>query len=386
MRFTPLLLTVWTLYSLSLTAHAAEPPLREPGFVSIFNGRDLSGWEGEEDYWRVVDGMIEGAADRGGQSTNSWLIWRDGTLKNFHLKLKFRILAGNSGVFYRAVDKGNFGGRGYQAEVADGPFGTGKLHHGGGKRGANADVGQFMINQQDSKGLLVGAVADSKWLIKLPYYVPGEWSAYDIIARGNHITHFVNGIPTVEFIDRDEKDPERKRRVDEGLLGLQLHGREQMKVQFKDIRVRQFTESFQDALLLFNGKDLEGWSVPPEAGSCWNVEADGVTNPKKSDAGKLLVCDGSGESPLLWDGKPPQAFVLRFQRFCDHSEPCEGSPFRTAAGWETVEITVRGKQSRMEVNGLEQADGPPPLHDGRIALPSNVAAEYRNIVLIAFEP
>ena len=368
------------------TAAAVELPPREPGFVAIFNGRDLSGWEGEEDYWRVVDGMIEGAADRGGQSTNSWLIWRDGTLKNFHLKLKFRILAGNSGVFYRAVERGNFGGRGYQAEVGDGPFGTGKLHHGGGKRGANADVGQFIINQQDSKGLLVGTVADSKWLIKLPYYVPGEWSNYDIIARGNHITHFVNGIPTVEFIDRDEKDPERKRRVDEGVLGLQLHGRDQMKVHFKDIRVRQFAESFQDALLLFNGKDLEGWSVPPEAGSCWKVEADGVTNPKKSDAGKLLVCDGSGKSPLLWDGKPPQAFVLRFQRFCEQSEPREGSPFRSAAGWETVEVTVRGKQSRIEVNGLEQADAPPPLVDGRIALPSNVAVEYRNIVLIVFEP
>lgn len=221
-------------------AVAAERPQREHGFVSIFNGEELSGWDGRKDCWRVVDGAIEGAPESGDETPNSWLIWRDGTLRNFHLKLKFRIRSGNSGVFYRAVEVGD-AGRGYQAEVATGPIGTGKLHHGGGKRGAHAAVGQFLINQNGAKGLLVGAVADTKWLVELPYYVPGEWTDCDIIARGNHIAQYVNGLPTVEFIDRDEKDAERTRRVDEGILALQLHRGHAMQVHFKDIRLKQFS-------------------------------------------------------------------------------------------------------------------------------------------------
>ena len=124
---------------LALSATADEQTQLEPEFVSIFNGRNLSGWDGREDCWRVLDGAIEGAPESGDETPNSWLIWRDGTLKNFHLKLKFRIRSGNSGVFYRAVEVSD-AGRGYQAEVATGAIGTGKLHHGGGKRGAHAAV------------------------------------------------------------------------------------------------------------------------------------------------------------------------------------------------------------------------------------------------------
>lgn len=372
--------------ALGVSLGNAEEPRQEPGFISIFNGKDLSGWQGRKDCWRVADGVIEGAPENGDETPNCWLTWRDSTLKNFHLKLRFRIHSGNSGVFYRAVAVGD-AGRGYQAEVATGPIGTGKLHHGGGKRGAHAAVGQFLINQEGAKGLLVGEVADTKWLVRLPYYVTGEWTDYDIIVRGNHFAHYVNGVPTVEFIDRDEHDAERKRRVDEGILALQLHGGHAMQVHFKDIRLKQFSESFGDALLLFNGQNLDGWIVPQESNDCWRSgpsQAADEEKRKKSDTSSVLICDGSGKAPLTWGGKAPEIFVLRYQRLSGHDDPTEDTPLRSAAGWENVEVTVHGEDTRIEINGQYKTSGPVPLQDGKVALPSNEAAEYRNIVLIPF--
>jgi len=383
MRFTVVLASTWVLTSFVPLVSNAEQPQLEPGFVSIFNGQDLSGWEGREDCWRVVDGVIEGAPETGDETPSCWLVWRDGTLKNFHLKLKFRIRSGNSGVFYRASRVG----RGYQSDVRSDATGTGKLYHGGGKLGAHAAVGQFVVNNPGGKGELAGEVANPKWLQQLPYYVPGEWAECEVVARGNHILHIVNGLPTVEFIDRDEQDAERRRRVDEGILGLQLHRGHYMQVQFRDIRLKQFSGSFRDALLLFNSRNLEGWSVPQNVGDHWRVgtskTADDKTK-KKPDAPEVLICDGSGRTPLVWTGSTPKAFVLRYQRFTGKDDPSADTPLRSAAGWENVEVTVCAGQTRMEVNG-QRKTGPLPRQNGKIALPSDLAAEYRNVVLIPIQ-
>ncbi|MCG7850911.1 MAG: DUF1080 domain-containing protein [Methanosarcinaceae archaeon] len=68
---------------------------------------------------------------------------------------------------------------------------------------------------------------------KAGYYKEQDWNEYTITCRGNHITHELNGYPTVEVIDNDEKE-----RTMEGLIGLQIHFGPPMVVEFKEIRIK----------------------------------------------------------------------------------------------------------------------------------------------------
>jgi len=56
------------------------PAFAQDGFVSLFNGRDLSGWDAEPGLWRVEDGVIVGTSEAGRPKTNSFLIW-NGTVR-----------------------------------------------------------------------------------------------------------------------------------------------------------------------------------------------------------------------------------------------------------------------------------------------------------------
>ena len=100
----------------------AAPPAES---ISLFNGKDLSGWDGDPTRWSVRDGAITGqtTADRPLEH-NTFLIWRGGTLEDFQLKLKFRIEgeenSGNSGIQYRSKELKELGKwvlGGYQADI-----------------------------------------------------------------------------------------------------------------------------------------------------------------------------------------------------------------------------------------------------------------------------
>src|SRR5262245_6248301 len=88
----------WLLASLMFAPAAAfAQDDADAGFRPIFNGRDLSGWDGNPKFWSVSDGAITGrtTTDNPAQS-NTFLIWRDGTLDDFELHLSFRIVANNN--------------------------------------------------------------------------------------------------------------------------------------------------------------------------------------------------------------------------------------------------------------------------------------------------
>ena len=71
----------------------------EDGFETIFNGKDLTGWDGDPRFWSVKDGAIRGKTTFQKLAIrNTFLIWRSGVLKSFILKIKFRIQKGNSGI------------------------------------------------------------------------------------------------------------------------------------------------------------------------------------------------------------------------------------------------------------------------------------------------
>ena len=268
------------------------------GWVSLFNGRDLTGWDGDPRLWSVRDGAIRGQTTLTKPALgNTFLIWRDGKLKDFELKVKFRIQNGNSGIQYRSKEVDKWVISGYQAEVENAPGKVGFLYHEKG-RGWLVNVGDMMEIDEEGNKNVVGRVADKDALIKAGYYKDKDWNEYHIIAEGNHLMHYLNGYPTMELVDNDRvtslDDPkDRKGAARQGLLALQIHAGPPMVVEFKDIRIRNLKPKYGDAVVLFNGKDLNNWPVKGEpAKSKWQVGTAAVSSENPN---QLVNKGGSGE-------------------------------------------------------------------------------------------
>jgi len=203
-------------------------------FKPIFNGKDLTGWDGDPRFWSVRDGVLRGETTvKALPIGNTFLIWQEGKLKDFELRVKFRIQNGNSGIQYRAKDLGKWVVSGYQAEVENKQGKVGFLYEEKG-RGYLANVGEMVMIGVDGKPQVTGSVGEKSDLIAQGYYKEKEWNEYFIIARGNYIEHWLNGFKTVSVIDNDEKN-----RALEGILALQIHSGPPMLVEFKDILLKQ---------------------------------------------------------------------------------------------------------------------------------------------------
>ena len=214
----------------------------EPGFTSLFNGKDLTGWEGRTNHWSVKDGAITGITTTDNPAKgNNFLIWKSGTVDDFELRLSYKIVAnnnagfGNSGIQYRSKDFGNFVVGGYQADFEAGTTYSGILYE---ERmdGILAQRGQkTVVKTADGKTKVevVGSVGNSAEIqaaIK-----KDDWNEYVVIAKGNHFQHFINGKQTVDVVD-ERTAPDKGAKT--GILALQLHAGQPMTVQFKDVRIR----------------------------------------------------------------------------------------------------------------------------------------------------
>lgn len=220
---------------------------------AIFNGKDLTGWEGNPALWSVEDGAITGrthpsAADasKGDVKHNTFLVYRAGVVGDFELTLKYRIVAGNSGVQYRSKElaSGESGPvlSGYQADLEAGANYSGILYEEKG-RGILAQRGQQTVikpqqvdpsvkGSKPFKVEVTGSVGDSAAIQDA--IRAEDWNEYRIVAKGNHLQHFINGKKTVDVMDEDEANASR-----EGLLGLQIHTGPPMVVQFKDLMLKE---------------------------------------------------------------------------------------------------------------------------------------------------
>lgn len=212
----------------------------EEGFKSLFNGKDLTGWEGRPVHWSVRDGAITGATTKENPTQgNTFLIWKGGSVDDFELRFSYRILpnnnsgSANSGVQYRSIDRGNFVVAGYQADFEAGKTYSGILYDeggGAGGRGIMAGRGEKVVWGEDCKKQVVGSVGKSD---EIQAAIKQEdWNDYVIIAKGNHLVHKINGVMTVDVVDHCAK------KLSSGILALQLHAGEPMTVQFKNIRIK----------------------------------------------------------------------------------------------------------------------------------------------------
>jgi hypothetical protein len=199
--------------------------------VSLFNGKDLAGWDGDPKFWSVKDGALTGVSTAENPvKVNTFLIWKGGTLKNFELRAKYRIEGNNSGIQYRSKDLGEWRVGGYQADIDATNTYTGILYEERG-RGILAKVGTKSTVRPNGEVQVTGSVGDPAE-IKAAIRKDG-WNEYRITARGNHLIHEINGKVTAELIDEDEA-----KRAMEGILALQLHQGPPMTIQYKDLRLK----------------------------------------------------------------------------------------------------------------------------------------------------
>jgi hypothetical protein len=214
-------------------------PPEPQGMVPLFNGKDLDGWDGNMKLWSFRDGIVRGETTKENPTKgNTFLIWKGGEVGDFELRLSFRINSGNSGVQYRSKriegkDKDNIWVvSGYQAEVENTPGKVGFLYHERG-RGYLCNVGEKVVIGEDGKPKVVGTLGDKAAIGST--YKKGDWNDYIIIAKGNHLVHYLNGLQTVDVTDNDPKG-----RAMKGILALQIHAGNPMVVEFKDVCLKQY--------------------------------------------------------------------------------------------------------------------------------------------------
>ena len=235
---TPLSLVVALLFAAALfsqTPAKIPGPAPETGFVAIFDGKTLNGWDGDPKYWRVEQGCMVGEiTPETIVKRNTFIIWRGGAPKDFELKVEYRISdRGNSGVNYRSVEltDAKWSLAGYQADI-DGPSKyTGQNYE---ERGRTflALRGQMVGIAEGQKPALIAALGDSDAL-KAFVKTGEEWNTYHLIIRGNVLTHILNGHVMSVVIDDDTKN----RRFD-GLIGVQVHVGPPMKVEYRSFRLK----------------------------------------------------------------------------------------------------------------------------------------------------
>ena len=219
------------------TASAAEG---EPGFQSLFNGQNLTGWDGNPQLWSVKDGAIHGqtTAEHPAKG-NTFLIWTNGVTADFELRASYKITPNNdkgfanSGFQYRSkiLDSTNWVVGGYQGDFEAGANYSGILYEERMTRGIMATRGQKVVWDKDCQKQVTGAVGDSA---EIQAAIKKEdWNEYVIIAKGNHLQHFINGKPTVDVTDECEAKAAKS-----GVLALQIHAGQPMTVEFKNIRIK----------------------------------------------------------------------------------------------------------------------------------------------------
>jgi hypothetical protein len=231
----------------ALVAGADAPPMTlledrpaEQGFLQIFNGKDLSGWDGNPKLWSVKDGAITGQTTAANPAPgNTFLVWTNGTVADFELRCSFKLTPGdekgfaNSGIQYRSkvVDPVNWVVGGYQADMEAGPTYTGILYEER-FRGIMALRGEKVVWDKDDKKQVVGSVGDAAAIEAS--LKKGDWNDYVIIAKGNHLQQFVNGHQTIDVTDECEA-----KRAMSGVLALQLHAGPPMMAQFRNLRIKK---------------------------------------------------------------------------------------------------------------------------------------------------
>ena len=192
------------------TLTAAE---KREGFTLLFNGKDLSGWDGDPQLWSVKDGAIVGSSDNHPVKQNTFLIYKD-EFADFTLRADIKLRNHNSGIQFRSQRKPDWVVTGYQADASE--VGEEK-----------SAWGNFYDEQGKSRNLM--RTPDEGWLKVKSRVHHGDWNHYEIIANGHHLILRLNGVETIN---------QEVEKTDAGVIAIQMHMGEPMEVQVRNIKLK----------------------------------------------------------------------------------------------------------------------------------------------------
>jgi hypothetical protein len=212
----------------------------DPGFEPIFDGKTLSGWDGNPKYWRAEGGALIGEiTPESVIKSNTFAIWRGGKPRDFELKLDYRITAGgNSGINYRSAivpdpvtPDNKFAMKGYQCDIDGKKMYSGNNYEEKGRLFL-AVRGQMTRVVGGRPPIVISTFGDADELGRL---VTDDWNSVHLIVRGNVATHIINGRLMTVVVDDDAPN-----RPADGSIGVQVHVGGPMKVEYRNIRLKNW--------------------------------------------------------------------------------------------------------------------------------------------------
>lgn len=235
----------------NINCHGQQQP--DNGFISIFDGRTLNGWQGDSTYWRIEKGILTGEVTPATLlKRNSFIIWRGGTPEDFELMLDYRISSqGNSGVNYRSeeVEGVPYALRGYQCDIDGANRYTGQNYEERGRttlayRGQKVvlhqlpdsirqlPISNFIKKNAWTRSQVVASLGEPEEFNR--HINDEDWNTCHIVVKGNRMKHYINGILMSDVTDKDKAN-----RNEQGLIGVQVHVGPPMKVEYRNIRLKR---------------------------------------------------------------------------------------------------------------------------------------------------
>ncbi len=234
-----------TILLIAIAVFTSSAGAADKEFQPLFDGTSLEGWTSTPGgTWKVDDGAIVGTSPK--SERRHGILLTDRQFSDFVVKARFRVISGDSGFYFRAERvKSGVGVNGFQVEVDESQQ-TGGLYETGGR----AWVQQPTAGAIEKRG-----------------YKRGAWTELELTAIGGHIVVKINGVVSSEL-----KDDKGRRK---GHIGLQLHGGQEMHVEFRDIVIKELPDE-SGFVKMFNGKDLAGWNTTGN----WVVEKGNIVTLK----------------------------------------------------------------------------------------------------------
>ena len=239
-------------------------PFREPdpiefndhtGYVQIFDGVSLKGWDGDPTIWRVEGGAIVGEHAKDKPLANTYIVYRGFEAKDFDLKLEIKVeYGGGSGIQYRSKTglpwrqpsppgapppNLNWMMTGPQADFwwPVPPFFsvfTGQFYSENTALGIVAWRGQVTQIVPGNAPRLVGNIGDRTALGG--YVKHNDWNQYLIMARGGTFIHILNGQLLAVLVDDDPTDSNNQ----SGLVGIEIEGAP-TKVSVRNVWIKRLS-------------------------------------------------------------------------------------------------------------------------------------------------
>jgi hypothetical protein len=380
---------------------APVPPQPKDGFVSLFNGKDLTGWRSPPNQpgnWRVKDGVLIGS----GAAFDSLFTTRT-DYKNFHLRLEGRI---------------NEGGRG--AVFCRGPFGPATPPANPIRPiGFQAEINNTLNTMNRTGSLSVRHFVSVTTQGFQSFLQPNEWFTLEVIAVDDRVSLKLNGQPAVSLPDKD-------RQLASGAIGLYLENAGSV-MEFRRIEIKEDNAvaappiaPAEGFVSLFNGKDLAGWKPHALQPGDWRAE-NGILAGKSKGGGFLFTTRGDFQDfhvRLEARFNPAWGSGVLFRYDLDYLgyEALIQDKFtgvltvRTRSGpgnlralmnkgnaaqqplgeWIPMEIIAEGNRLRLKINGVTTADyvdDKNNFRSGHIGLRDfNGCIEFRNILIKELPP